>query len=1330
MSISKTYIESSAVLAQLLGTPAAVSKIVASLTAEGWAPGGGGGVTLTQVNNAVNAAIAGLSTTGYVDSSIQTAINALPAGVTNTQMNTAIQNAINSLPAGVTTTQMNNAISTALANSGLQTSTQVGSAISSAITNLVTTTQMSSAISAATTNLVTTTQLNTAISGVSGGGVSTAYVDNAISTALAGLPAYATMTQVNTAIQSALADVLHRPGAVSDSALGADTLSTIGGNVLTNDTDPNGGTLSVTGISYSAAIKTVGTSFTTTYGTFTISSAGVWLFTLGTAARALAVGQTGTEVFTYTVTSSAGSSNATTLTLTITGTNNAPVVTNDTGSLPFNTTGTGNVLTNDSDPEGTALTVTSFSIATLSAPFTLGTAKTVTGMGTFTLSSNGAWTFVPVTDWSGSVPTITYVASDGVNTTSGTLSLSVSPAAPTATSTQTWYASYATLTPSSPTTNPPPARAAADFTRVVSTYPNWDWTCPLPARNGDLSASKDFEVGPGKAYTNIGDVPWQSLLPGDRVFIYYRNTPYKEFIYLPVRGESDRWIEIIGVPGPNGELPVLDGQNAVASTSFNWPPDHQGLGLILVTPMASGITYGFKPGYIHIHGLKFINVRAGNNYTSSGGATTAWGSFSAAIAAHGVDHLTISGCQMSNCALGVFVNSTQAERVQSRNIHLLYNYIYGAGNLNAASEHNCYIEAIGTIYEFNYFDSLLNNSWGQFIKDRSAGIIYRYNFMHNSNTCSYMLGMPDPDSSGGYSNLAVDSYGDSLMKNVFIYGNTFVLDQPSANMYEGWPSAIIEHGGGGAYPAFPQYRYGSLHVYNNVFVSKVDATTVSIGGSTVSGSVGLFVLANIRAVTTAYVKNNLFYGTSRTSGPAPEPWALFGCQGPGDFQQNWITTFQNSSTTVSDGAYNQGTHYNGTGLNGLTASTADPGFRGFSVGDYALTLSSPYYSLTAPLHADATARGLTVQTSSVITPFGVPPKPSIIVLPSVTPANSSSVVAGVTLTAVDGTWAYGVNSSTRSWTLDGTVVGTSTSYTPQSADTGKVLVYSQTATNDNGSTTASSVGYTIISATQPANTSLPYIQGVAMVGTPISVNNGTWINSPTSYTYEFLILGSVVATGTYTPVTGDVGKVISVRVTAIKGSESGVATSAGVTISALSYDPDATGTWNFTKADATYLDTIDVRFQGAPANYAVYSNMLRSVTAYGGPVYYSNGQGNDQSVGAVANKITGTYGALSLYLQANSSQNGYEVAFLSNRFEVWYLGSLVQSVTHGMNTATATTLKVTLVGGVMNVYMNGSNLWTHTFTTPDTGGFPGWKIQTPGGAVTDVIMDSWTDNPA
>src|SRR5262245_11913891 len=68
-----------------------------------------------------------------------------------------------------------------------------------------------------------------------------------------------------------------------------------------------------------------------------------------------------------------------------------------------------------------------------------------------------------------------------------------------------------------------------------------------------------YEVGPGKPYANIGDVPWEALQPGDTVLIYWRPTPYKEKWVICRQGTALDPIIVRGIAGPGGELPVIDG---------------------------------------------------------------------------------------------------------------------------------------------------------------------------------------------------------------------------------------------------------------------------------------------------------------------------------------------------------------------------------------------------------------------------------------------------------------------------------------------------------------------------------------------------------------------------------------------------------------------------------------------------------------------------------------------------------------------------------------------------------------------------------------------------
>ena len=87
----------------------------------------------------------------------------------------------------------------------------------------------------------------------------------------------------------------------------------------------------------------------------------------------------------------------------------------------------------------------------------------------------------------------------------------------------------------------------------------------------------DYEVGPGQPLAAIGDVPWETLEPGDRVLIHWRDTPYREKWVICRRGTVDQPIVVSGVPGPGGELPVISGEDAVTPAALNFWNEERGV---------------------------------------------------------------------------------------------------------------------------------------------------------------------------------------------------------------------------------------------------------------------------------------------------------------------------------------------------------------------------------------------------------------------------------------------------------------------------------------------------------------------------------------------------------------------------------------------------------------------------------------------------------------------------------------------------------------------------------------------------------------------------------
>src|SRR5688572_12415642 len=101
--------------------------------------------------------------------------------------------------------------------------------------------------------------------------------------------------------------------------------------------------------------------------------------------------------------------------------------------------------------------------------------------------------------------------------------------------------------------------------------------CALAAFSSPAAAAT-FEVGPGKPFLNINDVPWEALAPGDLVLINARPTPYNEKWVICRQGTQAMPITVRGVPDPTtGALPIIDGANATSRMALDYPGQDRGV---------------------------------------------------------------------------------------------------------------------------------------------------------------------------------------------------------------------------------------------------------------------------------------------------------------------------------------------------------------------------------------------------------------------------------------------------------------------------------------------------------------------------------------------------------------------------------------------------------------------------------------------------------------------------------------------------------------------------------------------------------------------------------
>jgi hypothetical protein len=165
------------------------------------------------------------------------------------------------------------------------------------------------------------------------------------------------------------------------------------------------------------------------------------------------------------------------------------------------------------------------------------------------------------------------------------------------------------------------------------------------------------------------------------------------------------------------------------------------------------------------------------------------------------------------------------------------------------------------------------------------------------------------------------------------------------------------------------------------------------------------------------------------------------------------------------------------------------------------------------------------------------------------PSISGTAKAGQTLTVSNGTWTGSptdysyqwqrCSSSTSCTSISG---ATDKTYVVRNADVGHTLRAVVTATNADGLSTANSNQTATVTAATgvPVNTAQPSITGDAVVGDTLTAENGSWSNSPTSFSYRWLQCdrfgGACIPTGfvgrNYSPRLADVGGTMRVEVTA------------------------------------------------------------------------------------------------------------------------------------------------------------------------------------------------------
>jgi hypothetical protein len=400
---------------------------------------------------------------------------------------------------------------------------------------------------------------------------------------------------------------------------------------------------------------------------------------------------------------------------------------------------------------------------------------------------------------------------------------------------------------------------------------------PLPAVPGT------YEVGVGKTFTNIGDVPWENMKAGDQVFIYWRSQPYKEKWVIAVQGTEQQPFVVRGVPNQNGELPIIDGRNATTRSQINFWNEDRG---VIKIGGANKPTVDI-PTWIVLENLDIRSGRTPYTFTGRNGLTS-YGSNGASIYVENGQSVMIRNCILHDSGNGLFVSYA------SRNVLVEGCWIYDNGIEDSIYEHNTYTAAIGIVYQFNYLGPLRANCLGNNLKDRSAGTVVRYNWIESGNR---QLDLVDAEDS-------TDLVNDPSYQKTFVYGNILIEPNGAGN------SQIVHYGGDSGNTTI--YRKGTLYFYNNTVVS------------TRAGNTTLLRLSTNEE--TCDCRNNIVYVTA-----SGNRLALLDSSGILHLNHNWLKTgWQESHSGLTGVIYNEGGMVTGESPGFVDAAAQDCHLNGSS----------------------------------------------------------------------------------------------------------------------------------------------------------------------------------------------------------------------------------------------------------------------------------------------------------------------------------------------------------------------------------------------------------------
>ena len=319
---------------------------------------------------------------------------------------------------------------------------------------------------------------------------------------------------------------------------------------------------------------------------------------------------------------------------------------------------------------------------------------------------------------------------------------------------------------------------------------------------------RDLTVGPGRRFTELHQVPWETLAAGDTVRIFWRAAPYRGKFLISAKGTSTAPIRVCGVRSAAGARPLISGENAVSRPQLKnaygsgdygitWT---EGRGIVFIGLNRNRDGWTDHPANIRIDGLAFQKAHPAYSYTDTTGTKRPYVDFGAAIWVDRGWNVVIADNEISDATHAIFsrsIDNAGADFQVTRNLRIAHNRMWGNGVVGNALVHTTYVQSRRVVYEFNHYGAPRAGSGGASLKDRSSGTVIRWNRIEGG---SRAIDLVEPE------DWPAIAKADPAFRTTLVYGNQIVKD--------GRTGSTI-HYGGDHMGSEADFRKGTLYFWAN-----------------------------------------------------------------------------------------------------------------------------------------------------------------------------------------------------------------------------------------------------------------------------------------------------------------------------------------------------------------------------------------------------------------------------------------------------------------------------------------------------------------------------------